>query len=71
MPDRRAASRSASWSLTCPRTNVGFGLLIPQFYAPAAVRIGHGVLVAAGAAWIALSLWNTTQRQQRTAELLT
>jgi hypothetical protein len=38
---------------------VGFALLVPQFYAPAAARIGHGVLVAVGLAWIARSLWNT------------
>jgi len=45
---------------------VGFALLIPQFYAPAAIRIGHGVLVLLGASWIALSLWNAspTQRPQ-------
>lgn len=43
---------------------VGFALLIPQFYAPAALRIGHGVLVAAGAAWIALSLWNTSTTRE-------
>jgi len=41
---------------------VGFALLIPQFYAPAAIRISHGVLVAAGTAWIALSLWNASPR---------
>jgi hypothetical protein len=32
---------------------VGFALFIPQFYAPAAVRIAHGVLVGAGCAWLA------------------
>lgn len=32
---------------------VGFALFIPQFWAPAAVRIAHGVLVGAGCAWLA------------------
>jgi hypothetical protein len=41
---------------------VGFALLIPQFYAPAGIRISYGVLVAAGTAWIALSLWNAPPR---------
>jgi len=36
---------------------VGFALFIPQFYTPAAVRIAHGVLVAAGSIWIGLALW--------------
>jgi hypothetical protein len=36
---------------------VGFALFLPQFYTPAAVRIGHGVLVAAGSIWLALALW--------------
>jgi hypothetical protein len=35
---------------------VGFVLFLPQFYAPPAVRIAHGVLVAAGLLWLALSL---------------
>lgn len=36
---------------------VGFALFIPQFYTPAAVRIAHGALVAAGSIWVALVLW--------------
>jgi len=36
---------------------LGFALFIPQFYTPAAVRIGHGVLVAVGSLWVALVLW--------------
>jgi hypothetical protein len=35
---------------------VGFALFLPQFFAPPAVRIAHGVLVAAGLLWMALSL---------------
>ena len=39
---------------------VGFALFFPQFFGPAAVRIAHGVLVAAGSIWLALALWRTT-----------
>src|SRR5919201_5714946 len=36
---------------------LGFALFLPQFYTPPAVRIAHGVLVAAGSTWVALALW--------------
>jgi hypothetical protein len=36
---------------------LGFVLFLPQFFTPAAVRIGHGVLVALGCSWVALALW--------------
>jgi hypothetical protein len=36
---------------------LGFALFIPQFYTPPAVRIAHGVLVAVGSMWVALTLW--------------
>jgi hypothetical protein len=39
---------------------LGFALFIPQFYTPPAVRIAHGVLVAAGSIWVALVLWRAT-----------
>lgn len=38
----------------------GFALFIPQFYLPAGARIAHGVLVAIGCAWFAVSLWRAT-----------
>jgi hypothetical protein len=38
---------------------LGFALFIPQFYAPAAVRIAHGVLVGAGLAGLAWQLGRT------------
>lgn len=41
---------------------LGFALFIPQFYTPAAVRIGHGVLVGVGSAWLALALWRAAPR---------
>jgi len=36
---------------------IGFTLFIPQFFAGAEVRIAHGVLIAAGCAWLATTLW--------------
>jgi hypothetical protein len=38
---------------------LGFLLFLPQFFTPAAVRIGHGVLVGAGLLWFATVLWRT------------
>ena len=35
----------------------GFALYLPQFFGPAAVRIGHGVLVAIGSVVLAAALW--------------
>lgn len=43
---------------------IGFVLFLPQFYAPAAVRIGHGVLVGIGLAWLAIELWRSQARSQ-------
>jgi len=34
---------------------VGFGLFLPQFFGPPALRIGHGVLLAAACVWLAWS----------------
>jgi hypothetical protein len=36
---------------------LGFVLFLPQFFTPAAVRIGHGALVAVGCSWVGLALW--------------
>jgi hypothetical protein len=41
---------------------LGFALFIPQFYAPAAVRIAHGVLVGVGSAWLAWELARAGRR---------
>jgi hypothetical protein len=46
---------------------VGLVLFFPQFYTPAAVRIGHGVLVGVGSIWIALELWRATATQAEPA----
>ena len=45
---------------------VGFVLLIPQFFAGAAVRIGHGVLVAIALGWLASVLWSAAGRDRAT-----
>jgi hypothetical protein len=36
---------------------LGFVLFLPQFYTPPTVRIAHGVLLGAGAVWLAVALW--------------
>ncbi|GIG61725.1 hypothetical protein Lfu02_60970 [Longispora fulva] len=55
-----AVSRAGTLSRTAAVVfAVGFALFIPQFYAPPAGRIAHGVLVAVGSVWLALSLWRT------------
>ncbi|GAA1023881.1 hypothetical protein Aple_008920 [Acrocarpospora pleiomorpha] len=41
---------------------VGFALFIPQFFAPPAGRVAHGVLVAAGCIWLAVALWRLPSR---------
>lgn len=38
---------------------LGFVTFLPQFFAPASLRITHGVLVAAGLGWLALVFWRT------------
>ncbi|MEU5725332.1 hypothetical protein ABZ783_26410 [Micromonospora sp. NPDC047738] len=38
---------------------LGFLLFLPQFFAPAAIRIGHGALVGVGLLWLATALWRT------------
>jgi hypothetical protein len=43
----------------------GFVLFLPQFFTPPAVRIAHGVLVAAGSIWLALALWGASDAQAR------
>jgi hypothetical protein len=56
----RATARSttlARWS-GLPLA-VGMALLLPQFYGPPAVRVAHGLLVAAGAFTLATELWRT------------
>lgn len=43
----------------------GFALFLPQFFTPAAGRIGHGVLTAAGCVWLAVALWRTDTAADR------
>ena len=40
----------------------GMALFLPQFFAPAAVRIAHGVLLAAGSIILAAALWAAASR---------
>jgi hypothetical protein len=44
---------------------LGFAVFLPQFFTPAAVRIGHGVLLGIGCAWLALVLWRSSARSGR------
>jgi hypothetical protein len=63
----------AVWrSHVLPRTSgilfaTGFALFLPQFFAPAAVRIGHGILLAAGSVILAAALWAAAGRPRATA----
>jgi hypothetical protein len=41
---------------------VGFALFLPQFFAPAPVRIAHGVVMLAGLVWLAVAMWRATPR---------
>jgi uncharacterized membrane protein len=43
----------------------GFVLFLPQFFTPPAVRIAHGVLVAAGSIWLAVALWRASGAEDR------
>ena len=43
----------------------GFALFLPQFFTPPAVRIAHGVLVAAGSIWLAVALWRASGAEDR------
>ncbi|WP_117208064.1 hypothetical protein [Allorhizocola rhizosphaerae] len=42
---------------------LGFVLFLPQFFAPPAARIAHGVLMAAGCLWLATALWTRLARR--------
>jgi hypothetical protein len=44
---------------------LGFALFLPQFFTPPAVRIVHGVVVAAGSIWLALVLWRAAAERAR------
>lgn len=41
---------------------IGFGLYIPQFFGTQPVRVAHGLLVATGCLWIAVSLWQQSPK---------
>lgn len=49
-------------SATLPRHSAilfaaGFALFLPQFFAPAPVRVAHGVLMLVGLCWFATAMW--------------
>ena len=58
----------AVWrSNVLPRTSAllfatGLALYLPQFFGPAPVRIGHGILLAAGSIILAAALWASAGR---------
>jgi hypothetical protein len=58
----------AVWrSNVLPRTSAilfatGMALFLPQFFAPAPIRIGHGILLAAGSIILAAALWASAGR---------
>jgi hypothetical protein len=58
----------AVWrSNVLPRTSAilfatGMALFLPQFFGPAAIRIGHGILLAVGSIILAAALWASTGR---------
>jgi hypothetical protein len=54
-----AAWRAGISRLGAVLFGAGFALFLPQFFTPAAVRIGHGVLVAAGCVLLAAALYRT------------
>jgi len=41
---------------------IGLVLYLPQFFMPPAVRVAHGLLLAAGCLWLAIGLWGRRQR---------
>jgi hypothetical protein len=52
---------------TLPRTSgivfaAGFALFLPQFFAPAPIRIAHGVVMLAGLVWLAVAMWRANPR---------
>ena len=63
----------AVWrSHVLPRTSAilfaaGMALFLPQFFGPAAVRIAHGVLLAAGSIILAAVLWASADRPRAVA----
>lgn len=41
---------------------LGFALYIPQFYGTQPVRVAHGLLIAVGSLWVAISMWQASSR---------
>jgi hypothetical protein len=45
----------------------GFALFLPQFFAPAPVRVAHGVLMLVGLCWLAFAMWRVHPAPARSA----
>jgi hypothetical protein len=45
---------------------IAFALYIPQFFGTQPLRVAHGLLVAAGCAWIAIEMWRSSAKQEQT-----
>ncbi len=45
---------------------LGFVLFIPQFFGNQPLRVAHGLLVASGCLWIAVSIWQRSDGSTRT-----
>lgn len=41
---------------------LAFALYIPQFFGTQPIRVAHGLLVAAGCLWIAIGMWQRSQK---------
>jgi hypothetical protein len=41
---------------------LGFALYIPQYVASQPVRVAHGLLLAAGCLWIAVGMWQESNK---------
>jgi uncharacterized membrane protein len=44
---------------------LGFALYIPQFFGNQPLRVAHGLLVASGCLWIAVSMWQQSDKSAR------
>lgn len=42
---------------------LGFALYIPQFFTSPPIRMAHGLLVAVGCVWLAVSIWQAQRWQ--------
>lgn len=48
---------------------LAFALYIPQFFGTQPIRVAHGLLATAGCAWLAVSLWQQSNKLESGSEL--